>query len=542
MRTTLRCLRAIGTLLGIIRLANLSTAFPTDFLRGPQAIISNISQQISANLPVPDDAPVPKAGITVTLPLSQAISETFPRFQNTVSASPSASSSASRSISVTPSPSLTAFSPSPSPSGREAPSPSALPSTSTSPSPAPQISDNAPSTAPTSPPRSPSLSPPPRSTDLVVASGTTPSPLPINVPSLMQTPKSVISPSPETAMPSSIVAPSMQSSTGVLLSTSASAVPSLLTTPSLSVSTSTAPSVSTTPMPSASTIQAPSVSTTPTPSVFTTPTPSPSSPCRLDCRCESTGVLLGESSFDESELQKFGSELSSIYYASNFPSGPVFRSNWDPNLVSWDGSKLSFTVEKRSDGSLYGAELRTNSHWYGYGCVSACMKPIPVSGIITSLFTYTGNFDGIGGSAPNHNEIDIEFEGKDTTIVQFNYYTDDDGSTVQTNEHDHNLGFDASQSFNVYGFRWTPWGIEWEVNGQIVHQVQNNGGTTTPTVTSTTVQKVMANAWIVRESAEAFFGGAFDEASFSTASAEYRWIRYDKLDENGCCAISPSCP
>lgn len=99
----------------------------------------------------------------------------------------------------------------------------------------------------------------------------------------------------------------------------------------------------------------------------------------------------------------------------------MFRSNWDPNLVSWDGSKLSFTVEKRSDGSLYGAELRTNSHWYGYGCVSACMKPIPVSGIITSLFTYTGNFDGIGGSAPNHNEIDIEFEGKDTTIVQFNY-------------------------------------------------------------------------------------------------------------------------
>lgn len=49
------------------------------------------------------------------------------------------------------------------------------------------------------------------------------------------------------------------------------------------------------------------------------------------------------------------------------------------------------------------------------------MKPIAVSGIITSLFTYTGRYDGIQGSEPNHNEIDIEFEGKDTTTVQFNY-------------------------------------------------------------------------------------------------------------------------
>lgn len=114
--------------------------------------------------------------------------------------------------------------------------------------------------------------------------------------------------------------------------------------------------------------------------------------------------------------------------------------------------------------------------------------------------------------------------------------------TVRSYRNEYSLFFFLFLSSNTsaLAFRWTPWGIEWEVNGQIVHKVDNIGGKT-PIVTANTVQKVMLNAWIVNESAEPFFGGAFDEASFTSANAEYRWIRYEKLDENGCCAISPSC-
>ncbi len=91
------------------------------------------------------------------------------------------------------------------------------------------------------------------------------------------------------------------------------------------------------------------------------------------------------------------------------------------------------------------------------------------------------------------------------------------------------------------GFRWTPWGIEWEVNGNVVYTVANEGVKGTPIVTDTTVQKVMANLWIVSENIENSFGGPFDEAAFSGGSSYYKWIRYTKLDEFGCCEMSAVC-
>ncbi|CAN8069277.1 unnamed protein product [Agarophyton chilense] len=169
------------------------------------------------------------------------------------------------------------------------------------------------------------------------------------------------------------------------------------------------------------------------------------------------------------------------------------------------------------------------------------MKPIGVSGIITSLFTYTAPTDGVGGSTPKHNEIDIEFEGSDPMRVQLNYFTDDEDPPLQKNEHHHYLGFDASKSFNVYGFRWAPWGIEWQVNGQSVRYVDNSNDNTTPKVTSQNLQKILANAWVVAKDMENNFGGYFDAQSFTEASAEYKWIRYTKLDQYARCSIPSSC-
>lgn len=44
-------------------------------------------------------------------------------------------------------------------------------------------------------------------------------------------------------------------------------------------------------------------------------------------------------------------------------------------------------------------------------------------------------------------EIDIEVLGKDTTKVQFNYYT----NGVGNHEYMYDLGFDASEGFHTYG-------------------------------------------------------------------------------------------
>ncbi len=68
-------------------------------------------------------------------------------------------------------------------------------------------------------------------------------------------------------------------------------------------------------------------------------------------------------------------------------------------------------------------EYRTRG-FYGYGCYEARFKPIKRAGVVTSFFTFAGPYDN-GGNG-RHNEIDIEFVGKDTTTVQFNFWTNDD--------------------------------------------------------------------------------------------------------------------
>lgn len=79
------------------------------------------------------------------------------------------------------------------------------------------------------------------------------------------------------------------------------------------------------------------------------------------------------------------------------------------------------------------------------------------------------------------------------------------------------------------------------MNGNTVYTVLNEGAKGTPVVTDTTVQKIMANLWVVSEDIEQNFGGEFDEASFTGTISQYEWIRYDKLDEFGCCEISATC-
>lgn len=91
------------------------------------------------------------------------------------------------------------------------------------------------------------------------------------------------------------------------------------------------------------------------------------------------------------------------------------------------------------------------------------------------------------------------------------------------------------------GFKWTPWGIQWYVNGKNVYTKNNEGVKGTPIVEDTTVQKVLANLWVVSENIENYFGGEFDEAGFTGTESKYKWIRYEKLDEFGCCQIAASC-
>jgi len=164
-------------------------------------------------------------------------------------------------------------------------------------------------------------------------------------------------------------------------------------------------------------------------------------------------------------------------------------------------------------------ELRTNAY-YGYGCYEASFKPIAVPGVVTSLFTFAGPYDN-GGNG-KHNEIDVEFLGSQPRRVQFNFWANDD-AYASRNEMLLDLGFDPAAAYHRYGFKWTAGGIQWFVDGQLVHSVTDSASNPTPKATES-VQKIMVNAWPVDETA-VLWAGQFAYPG-TPLRASYEWVRH----------------
>ncbi|MCH2250302.1 MAG: family 16 glycosylhydrolase [Cognatishimia sp.] len=86
------------------------------------------------------------------------------------------------------------------------------------------------------------------------------------------------------------------------------------------------------------------------------------------------------------------------------------------------------------------------------------IQPAKGDGLVTGFFTYTGPYYGT-----RHDEIDIEFLGKDTTKTHIAWFVDG-----QLRERDIPLGFDAATCLHTYEFDWHPKVIDWFVNGRKV--------------------------------------------------------------------------
>ena len=131
------------------------------------------------------------------------------------------------------------------------------------------------------------------------------------------------------------------------------------------------------------------------------------------------------------------------------------------------------------------------------------MRPAKCAGTVSSFFTYT--------KEPRWDEIDIEFLGKDTTKVQFNYYT----SGVGGHEYLYDLGFDATEEFHEYGFLWTSASIIWYVDGKAVYKATAD----IPQYAG----KIMTNLWNglgVDDWLDPF------DPSKLPVTAQYKWIAY----------------
>ena len=184
-------------------------------------------------------------------------------------------------------------------------------------------------------------------------------------------------------------------------------------------------------------------------------------------------------------------------YANNAP----FDCFWSSSAVRFEADKMLMSVVER-EYNYFGAECRSRAS-YSYGFYSVSMKAAKCSGVISSFFTYTSN----GG----WDEIDIEFLGKDTTHVQFNYYT----KGVGGHEFYYDLGFDGADDFHEYAFMWQPDSITWYVDGKAVYRATDN----IPTLPT----QIMMNVWNC--AGHDGWSGKFDPTALP-ATAEYKWIGY----------------
>ncbi|MGF1752149.1 family 16 glycosylhydrolase, partial [Vibrio makurazakiensis] len=151
------------------------------------------------------------------------------------------------------------------------------------------------------------------------------------------------------------------------------------------------------------------------------------------------------------------------WLADGWSNGFPFLSSWEASAVSYDPQGMSITLSGRqSDAAstieFFSGELRSHE-FYSYGCFEVEMKPVSAPGVISSFFLFSGPYDRPKNGSGKHNEIDIEFLGVNTNMVQMNFWTDDD---EYKNSHETLvfLDFDASEDFHHYAIYWGKDGIE----------------------------------------------------------------------------------
>ena len=190
--------------------------------------------------------------------------------------------------------------------------------------------------------------------------------------------------------------------------------------------------------------------------------------------------------------------------SDGWSNGGMFNCTWRQGNVNFNNGTMDLTITQ--DGLGYaGGEYRSNDR-YSYGYFSVSMKPAKCAGTVSSFFTYTGESDG-----QPWDEIDIEFLGKDTTKVQFNYYTDGVGG----HEHLFNLGFDASDDYHEYGFDWQSNKIVWYVDGKAVYEAKTNIPSHSGKIMTNLWNGIGVDGWL----------DAFAPASLPV-TARYKWVAY----------------
>ncbi|WP_114767025.1 family 16 glycosylhydrolase [Vibrio rhodolitus] len=210
--------------------------------------------------------------------------------------------------------------------------------------------------------------------------------------------------------------------------------------------------------------------------------------------------------------------------ADGWENGYPFFSRWEAKAVDFDKRGMSIelapdsVLNEQNQRTFFSGEIRSHQ-FYSYGCYQVEMKPIKAPGVITSFFLFAGPYDKPNDGTGKHNEIDIEFLGSNTNMVQLNFWTDDDDYS-NTHETLIFLDFDASQQFHRYAIYWGKDYLEWFIDDKSVLKVRNNRYDPIPNAQHSKL-RVMANVWAA-DHGVANWAGKFNVDNRTRYTARYR--------------------
>ena len=248
------------------------------------------------------------------------------------------------------------------------------------------------------------------------------------------------------------------------------------------------------------------------------------------------GVELTDEALNAQTLIDFaeGANSAVLFESDGWSNGDVFNVVWKKHNVHYENGimRLGITEEKATawvndvevEYGYTAGEARTQNY-YHYGDYEVSMKPSANPGTASTFFVCTGPYDLKDGVPNAHDEIDIEFLGNDTTHVQFNFFVDGVGG----NEYMYDLGFDASEEFHTYGFRWLPDSITWFVDGAPVYKVTTDtsvkaaGNLKVVEKLPSTAGRILTNYWCGNERAWGWMGQYVGDAK--DQGTEYQWIK-----------------
>lgn len=230
---------------------------------------------------------------------------------------------------------------------------------------------------------------------------------------------------------------------------------------------------------------------------------------------------------------KDGANPDVLFESDGWSNGDVFNVVWKTHNVHYENGimRLGITEEKATawidsvevEYDYTAGEARTQNY-YHYGDYEVSMKPSANDGTASTFFVCTGPYDLKDGVPNAHDEIDIEFLGKDTTHVQFNFFVDGVGG----NEYMYDLGFDASEEYHTYGFRWEENAITWFVDGEPVYKVTTDNveeGKNVRVVEKlpSTAGRILTNYWCGNERAWGWMGKYVGAQKDNGTT--YQWIK-----------------